>query len=90
MRRQKHGNRIHPERWYLTFWTSYVMYQNTLSFLCFLFVCSLYFLISLHLAYFFPFFFVLNHNLVCDFCYRYVLSYIKVEQFKNNYMYVST
>jgi len=35
------------------------------------------------------FYFVLNRNLICYFCYRCMFLCIKVEEFNNNYMYVS-
>ena len=64
----------------------HVIYQNILSFLCFVFVCS--FFVFIHFSpsgVCSPLFFVLNCNLICDFSYRYLLSYLKVEEFKNNF-----
>jgi hypothetical protein len=62
----------------------YVINQNTLCFLCFVFICS-FFVFFLFIS----FLFILNRNVIFDFSNGYLLSYIKVEQFKNNCMCVS-
>jgi hypothetical protein len=53
----------------------YVIYQNTLSFLYFVFVCSFFVFFSFLSIWRMFSFCVLNRNLICDFSYRYLLSY---------------